>query len=97
MVGLSELADSHWAVAKTFVQKFGLIVRRLREEAELSQEALADAAGLHRTHVSLIERGQRSARLETVEALAKALRVKPGDLMPTVRVGKRIKQPRSAT
>lgn len=73
-------------MAKTFVQKFGLTVRGLREEAGLSQEALADAAGLHRTHVSLIERGQRSVRLETVEALAKALRVQPSDLMPVIRI-----------
>ena len=61
-------------------------MRAVREDAGLSQEGLADAAGLHRTHVSLIERGQRSCRLETVEALAKALRVQPAELMPSVRL-----------
>ena len=52
----------------------------------MSQEALADAASLHRTHISLIERGQRSARLETVERLAFALGVQPARLMPTIRL-----------
>jgi len=52
----------------------------------MTQEGLADAAGLHRTHISLIERGKRSVRLETVERLAVALRVQPGRLMPRIRM-----------
>ena len=48
----------------------------------LSQEELAHAAGLHRTHVSLIERNRRSVRLETIERLASALGVEPSSLMP---------------
>jgi len=59
-------------------------VRRVRERRGLSQEALADAAGLHRTHISLIERGRRSVRVETVERLAIALQIQPGRLMPEV-------------
>ena len=58
----------------------------------MSQEALADAAGLHRTHISLIERGQRSARLQTIEQLAVALRVQPSELMPDVRLRLRLKR-----
>ena len=69
-----------------FVKKFGDRIRELREEQGMSQEVLADAAGLHRTHISLIERGQRSARLETVEQLAVALGIQPAELMPTVRL-----------
>ena len=67
-----------------FVREFGEKVRALRVARGMSQEALADAAGLHRTHVSLIERGRRSVRLETVERLAIALRVQPARLMPKV-------------
>lgn len=68
-----------------FVIKFGEKVRSLRESKGMTQEALADAAGLHRTHISLIERGGRSARLETIEALAKAFEVQPSRLMPKIR------------
>ncbi|MCC7205585.1 MAG: helix-turn-helix transcriptional regulator [Phycisphaeraceae bacterium] len=73
-----------------YCQAFGDRVRQVREGLGLSQEALAAQAKLHRTHISLIERGQRNVRLETVERLAKALRVQPAELMPDVRnVGKR--------
>jgi len=67
---------------KSFIKRFGQRVRTLRLERRLSQEALADAADLHRTHISLIERGGRSVRLETVAAVAAALGVQPADLMP---------------
>ena len=77
--------------ASRFVIDFGRRVRALREARGLSQEALADAAGLHRTHISLIERGQRSVRLETVVKLAIALREQPRGLMPEIRLGGRRK------
>ena len=67
---------------RSYVQRFGQRIRALRLERGLSQEALADAARLHRTHISLIERGQRAVRLETIAALAGALGVQPADLMP---------------
>jgi transcriptional regulator with XRE-family HTH domain len=54
----------------------------MREASGMSQEALADAAALHRTHISLIERGMRSVRLETIERLSIALQVQPARLMP---------------
>ena len=73
-------------MSKRFAQHFGANIRTLREEQGLSQESLAVKAGLHRTHVSLIERAQRSARLETIEQLAKALGVQPSDLMPRIRI-----------
>lgn len=56
---------------------FGANLRRLRERAGLSQEALAaQAGGLHRTEISLLERGEREPRLSTVLLLAQALDVK---------------------
>lgn len=70
--------------SERFVRDFGILIREWREDRELSQEALADAAGLHRTHISLIERGERSVRLATVYRLAVALEVQPADLMPGV-------------
>jgi transcriptional regulator with XRE-family HTH domain len=73
-------------MASEFKRQFGLRVRRLREASGLSQEQLAAAARLHATHISLIERGQRSARLETIERLALALRCQPARLMPPIRM-----------
>jgi transcriptional regulator with XRE-family HTH domain len=61
-------------VSKANLQReFGRLVKRRREAAELTQEALADAAGVHRTYVSLLERGQRAPTIEVVRLLAKAL------------------------
>lgn len=59
---------------------FGSRVRLLRKQAGLSQEGLAEAAGLHRTYVSGIERGQRNVGLDNVVRLARALRVEPRSL-----------------
>jgi transcriptional regulator with XRE-family HTH domain len=67
-----------------YVYLFGQRLCELREQRGLSQESLADAASLHRTHISLIERGQRSVRLETIERLALALQVQPAELMPAI-------------
>jgi len=48
-------------------------VRERREELGLSQEALAERSGLHRTEISLLERAERSPRLETLIALGRGL------------------------
>jgi transcriptional regulator with XRE-family HTH domain len=57
----------------TLQQAFGNVVRRRRQELQLGQESLADKAGLHRTHVSLIERGKRMPSLLVIKKLAAAL------------------------
>jgi transcriptional regulator with XRE-family HTH domain len=46
----------------------------------LSQERLAELAGLHRTYISSLERGQRNVSLDNIHALADALAVRPADL-----------------
>ena len=52
---------------------FGVALRRRRENLGISQEELAHKASLHRTYVSLLERGQRTATLDTIIKLAQAL------------------------
>jgi transcriptional regulator with XRE-family HTH domain len=66
--------------------RFGKRLREVREVAGVSQEKLAELAGLHRTYVSSIERGKRNVSLVNIERLAVALGVTMGALMPdTVR------------
>ena len=56
-------------------------LRRIRVSAGLSQEALADRAGLHRTYVSSIERAQRNLSLENIFSLARGLGVDARELL----------------
>ena len=56
-------------------------VRTLRNRAGWSQEALADAAGLHRTYIGAIERAEKNLTLATLDRVAAALGVKPIDLL----------------
>jgi transcriptional regulator with XRE-family HTH domain len=65
---------------------FGLRVRDLRLVRGLSQEELADSAGIHRTYVSSLERGQRNVGLDNILALAAALQVPPSELFPGERL-----------
>ena len=60
---------------------FARNLRRARERAELSQEALADRAGMHRNAVALLETGKREPRLSTIVKLAKALGVPTSNLL----------------
>jgi transcriptional regulator with XRE-family HTH domain len=59
---------------------FGRRVRVLRVARGMSQEDLADAAGVHRTYVSSLERGLRNVGLDNVYRLADALGVEPSEL-----------------
>jgi len=56
-------------------------IRLIRNKLELSQEELADQAGLHRTYIGSIERAERNVSIDNIEKLAKALKVKPEHLL----------------
>jgi transcriptional regulator with XRE-family HTH domain len=62
--------------------RFGKRVREIRHRRGMSQEKLAELAGLHRTYVSGVERGERNISLANIERLARALAVPMSDLMP---------------
>jgi transcriptional regulator with XRE-family HTH domain len=71
----------------TLQQQFGNLIRRRRQAAGLGQEALADKAGIHRTHVSLLERGKRMPSLQVVKKLAVALETTMASLMEELEKG----------
>ena len=60
---------------------FGTVVRECRQEKGLSQEELAFEAGLTRNFISLVELGQRSPTLDTIEVLAQALGISASTLI----------------
>ena len=60
--------------------RFGLAIKQRRQEIGISQEVLAERAGLHRTYIGDIERGARNLSLENIEKLAKALEIPISDL-----------------
>lgn len=64
--------------------RFGEVLRRRREAAGQSQEALAAEAGLHRNYVGLLERGKRIPSILVVEKLASALGTTMASLMRSV-------------
>jgi transcriptional regulator with XRE-family HTH domain len=54
---------------------FASRLRQIRQIEGLSQEELADRAGLHRTYVGSVERGERNISIDNMECLAKALEI----------------------
>lgn len=66
--------------AQANLAAFGRRIRELRRQRDLTQEQLAHAAGLHRTIVGFIERGEREVGVSKVWPLAAALGVAAGDL-----------------
>jgi transcriptional regulator with XRE-family HTH domain len=63
------------------LRRLGKILRDLRRTAGLSQEALAERAGIHSTYVSQIERGLKSPTVRMLGKLAKALGTTPSKIM----------------
>ncbi|HEV3479202.1 MAG TPA: helix-turn-helix transcriptional regulator [Gaiellaceae bacterium] len=72
------------AAEKVPSRVFATNMRRARHRRGLSQERLAYACRLHRTEISLLERGQRDPRLSTIVKLARALGCTPSSLLEEV-------------
>lgn len=66
---------------------FGLAVRAFREAKNISQEQLADTAGLHRTYIGSIERGERNLGIKNIFRIADALGCKPSELVEATERG----------
>ena len=62
----------------------GLVIQRFREERGKSQELISGLAGIGRTHLSAIERGERKPTLETFYKISEAMGVKPSILLAVI-------------
>ena len=63
------------------LKRLGKAVRDAREARKMSQEALADAAGMDRSHLGRIERGERNVTLLNITRIANAMGCKSSDLL----------------
>lgn len=61
--------------------RFARLLKSERLARGVSQEALAELAGLHRTYVGSVERGERNVAVDNMEALANALGLDISDLL----------------
>lgn len=59
--------------------KFGQRVREKRIKLRLSQEKLAEKAGVHRTYIGMIERAEKNITLKNIEKVTNALGLKLSD------------------
>lgn len=67
--------------ASHLVQVFATNVRESRLALGISQEALAEAAGVHRTYIGMIERGEKNVTIYNIERIAIALDVPASSLL----------------
>ncbi|HEX5057652.1 MAG TPA: helix-turn-helix transcriptional regulator [Gammaproteobacteria bacterium] len=70
---------------KDHLALFGRNVKTIRKEKGLSQEELASKAGVHRTYVGMIERGEKNITLTNILKLSGALKVSPSSLLENVK------------
>ncbi|KQM99363.1 transcriptional regulator [Sphingobium sp. Leaf26] len=61
--------------------QLGVAIRSKRKLAGLSQEALADAAGIDRSHMGKIERGERNVTFLNLSRIAAAIQLRPSELL----------------
>jgi len=62
----------------------GKVIQQFREQKGLSQDVLSGLAGIGRTHLSAIERGERKPTLETFYRLSVALNVRTSELFAAI-------------
>jgi transcriptional regulator with XRE-family HTH domain len=79
-----EFNESEKENKSSLEKSFGKVIMQLRKDLGLSQEELGFRSGYHRTYISQIERGIKSPSLKTIFNLAKALDIKPSDIINRV-------------
>ena len=61
--------------------KFGKNVQEYRRAQQMSQEQLAESAGVHRTYIGMIERAEKNITLLNIAKIANALKISPSVLL----------------
>jgi transcriptional regulator with XRE-family HTH domain len=80
-VSLANVANVSRRAKSDVLRTFGLTVHAYRLQAGLTQEALAERAGIDRTYVGGVERGERNVGVANVVRLADALGIAPSHLL----------------
>jgi transcriptional regulator with XRE-family HTH domain len=65
----------------SILDKFGLRIKALRTEKNLTQEQFAKECGLHKNYIGMVERGERNPSLINIEIIAKGLELSISELM----------------
>ena len=60
---------------------FGIVISRLRTEKGLTQEQMSGLAGIARSHLAALEKGEKTVKLNTLWNIAYALDLKPSELV----------------
>jgi len=81
---MAKAADFVEAVPDRLNAVLGAVLRQFREAAGVSQEALSFQCGVHRTYISLVERGRNSPSIKTLWAITAALDVRPSEVFAAV-------------
>ncbi len=81
VVQLSTIIEFH---KMKIQQKFGLVIRSLREQKGISQERLALDADIDRTYIGDIEKGTRKVSIEMIEKLANYFEISISDMFKKV-------------
>lgn len=68
-------------VNEGLIKEFGLRIRQLRTDKNLSQEKLSFATGFHRTYIGMIERGERNISLTNMAVFAKVFEINVSELL----------------
>ena len=81
-VGQQQRPGKEASIMQNLLRSVGERIRSIRKEQRISQEKLAERAGLHFTYIGGVERGERNIGLENLSRIATALGMEIRDLCP---------------
>lgn len=81
MCNFYKVRNMNKAERELFLKNLGLSIKLERVRRRLSQEELAERAGLHRTYIGMVERAERNITVVNLALIAKALNISIGSLL----------------